>query len=123
MDVTLWKPHPTMPGFSVVDRRKTVGEIVEELDALIPSEVRETSLEYGFVTSGLPREQPCPRHDRLIAYAVEGRNEGYFVFFDALFGDERQSIAMAKFCSWDGAWAVAGKVSRALLWNPPEESE
>lgn len=94
------------------------GHLAEEYSYSISFDLRGKLTPRGYEnTARIPED-----FWRLIAFAVEGSNEGYYVHFGAILKDSNQyqEFGLAKTYSADSAYEMAKQTSRflaAALWN------
>lgn len=94
------------------------GSLAEEYDFALAYDMRGPLTSRGCYesTATIPTD-----FRRLIAFAVEGSNEGYYVHVGALLPDSKyQEFGLAKTYSADSAYEMAKQASRflaAALWN------
>lgn len=119
IEIEVYKPHPTKPGYVTLDHRRGIREIRRELNAKIPEDISR-ELEYPFHDYVDWDDEPFPEFDFLACFALPGANEGYYVHVEALkrgdYGaDKRQLVYLAKCWDWDLAWRLVRVVADLLV--------
>ena len=113
IDVNLWKDERSPEGYMILERRKTIREVFDELLAIVG---REGPGHNEYLTAMPPAidDQPWP-DGRIVCYPVVGDSEGDYVHIDVvrskLDGTGQRVIEamfLAKtFDGTDAAWAFA----------------
>jgi hypothetical protein len=101
--------HKTPDGFLQAGRRRSVGEVLEQLSQFLPDNV-----EYGFRENwNLWENEPWPK-GRIFFSVTVGGSEGYYLH--VLAGEPLRTVGLAK-TLWDrdGLWAAARKMTESVV--------
>lgn len=138
IEIEVYEPVPDKPGYSRLHHRRSIGEVIAELNAKLDAEGMRPD-EYGFdvsyyslvdqlgvsavgaVDARRAAEKLAWPAGRIALYPVTGGSEGHYVHLDVIprqdtrEGKPAVSIALAKtFGGWDQAVAIVGAAGRLL---------
>lgn len=124
INLELWKPNPEHPGYLMLDRYATKGEVFDQAVAALKAAGLWDALDYFHLTRDWDagsdaRQQPWPAARWVGCFAVEGDNEGWYIHVEAvglldenrLTTDRRELVLMGK--TFDGL-TVAMMIANAL---------
>ncbi len=129
IEIEVWKPHPTSPGLLLLDYRRKVQDVLDELNAKLKAEGLEPD-EHGFSNMTKyddpkymeePRKYsqyslPWPEYRRIAVFPVTGGSEGHYIHVIVLdVKNGYTSIGLAKtFRGWDHACRISAAAARLL---------
>ena len=109
-----WAPNPERPGYLVLVRTRTVGEVWTDLCTEL-GEYPDGGEEY--LTTMIPRVQEWPA-GLIVVFSVNGSSEGDYTHVEVHANDgssRRTCVMLAKtFMGRDASWAFARRVADLL---------
>jgi hypothetical protein len=108
IDVCLWEKERSPEGYMILSRRKTCGEVMDELRKIVG--------EHGpghdeYLSLMLHRDEPFPE-GRIVCFSVNGSSEGDYTHVEAHQDNERTLIFLGKtFDGRDASWAFARQLA------------
>lgn len=118
VETDVWRPDADRPGYLLHVRDRTVGEVYDDLRAII-GEHPDGGEEYFTLMSaaGAREASPLWPQGRIVVFSVTGSNEGDYVHVEVLDdGDgRRELVILAKtFAGRDASWAFARRLADLL---------
>lgn len=135
IEIEVYKPHPEKTGYLLLDYRRTIQDVLDELNAKLKLEGREPD-EYGFSNMTKYRDPaymaegprkygqyalPWPEYRRIAVFPVTGNSEGHYIHIEIISPERKdgthtvECIGLAKtFRGWDHACRIAGAAARLL---------
>lgn len=126
IEIEVWKPCPDKPGTVILDYRRVIHDVLEELNAKLTLEGVEPD-EYGF-SNMTKYDDPAYTSSyrdyslrwpagRLAVFPVTGGSEGHYIHITVIDKDTQVSttIGLAKtFQGWDHACRISATAARLL---------
>lgn len=113
IETEVWVPDGDRPGYLKLVRRKSVGEVYDELRAVVGS-YPTGGEEYFSVSLARDQEIQWPS-GQICVYSVNGSSEGDYVHVDVIAGATRIPVLLAKTLTGrDDSWAFARKLADLL---------
>lgn len=132
IEIEVWKPNPDAkyPGTVVIDYRRKIQDVLDELNARLPLEGVDFD-EYGFTNMTKYQDPaymeegankyrqyslPWPDYRRNVVYPVTGGSEGHYVHIGSISMDGKlTTIGLCKtFRGWEYACRISMSAARLL---------
>ena len=95
VDIETWIPNPDKPNYLILDRRRTIGEVFEDLKQALKEQEVYDDLDY-FSISGKDADEVFPDFNWISVFIVRGGSEGFYYHVEAIKGDNRRLLYLGK---------------------------
>lgn len=129
IEIEVYKPVPAKPGYSTLDYRRKVQDVLEELNAKLAAEGIEVDEGFTNMTkwddpawshtgTSTPYQEystPWPEYQRIAVFPVTGNSEGHYIHVSVTHVGMINTIGLAKtFRGWDHACLISARAARLL---------
>lgn len=123
IETEIWVPNPEKPGYLMLERKKTIDEVYEELVEILKEQGVYDELDYFNNSMRWQKKSKMdfPKYRWISCYAVEGGSEGHYIHVDVIWeelGSEHWNSEILftgkTFCGIDHALKVANICTKAF---------
>jgi hypothetical protein len=125
IETEIWVPNPEKPGYLMLERMKTIGEVYDELEQILKEQGIYGEMDYFGISSGWngrkqeARKQDFPNYRWIACFAVEGGSEGHYIHVEIISAEggkwKREIIFLGKtFCGLEHALKVSNICTQAF---------
>lgn len=120
IEIEVYRPVKGKPGYSELDYRRPVKEVIAELNRKLRAEDPELFDESSFsdMTSWDSPNGPWPAWRWIAVFPVTGGSEGHYIHIETIGRDDARTSTMIALCKtfrgWDHACRIAAAAGRLL---------
>lgn len=108
IETEIWIKNPEKPGYLMLERKKKVTEVFEELIEVLKEEKVYEELDYFHVSVGNDKDSDFPTFHKIACFAVEGGSEGHYIHIAVITPAGIDTLFLGKtFCGMEHALKVS----------------